>query len=285
MTTTRERLERRWTPARVVLLIVGVVVILALVAAGLALWWLPPVLAETPRERFEAPTRVAVRDAAGSAGVEVAAGWVPLGVGPFLSADEATLVSPDGAYRAELGLATLPDPSPTSMAAAATSLLAAHDLTPAAPTSTPAAAESGPSTPGAATPASPTPDAVASVPPPTAPAPAAGGSARWSEETLATGATVRYADVVRGDTTYTVVLLLPPAAAADAGQPTPQQSAVGVPSSGSLLGLTMVVSVRSDDAAAYRTVTADLLASASVFPAQSSSTPSATPPTAIGGPQ
>jgi hypothetical protein len=215
MTTTRERLERRWTPGRVVLLVAGIVVTLLVIAAGLALWWLPPVLAETPRERFDAPTQVTVQDAWGTAGVDVAPGWVPLGVGPFLPVDQVTLLSPDGVYRAELGLASLPDASPESVGAALSALLATHDL------------EAEPA-----------------------------GALGWSEETLTSGATVRYTDVQSGDTTYTVAIVLAPS---DAFAAVPQ---VDAPVAASPIpALTLVAAVPAAEAAAYRTVTADLVAS------------------------
>jgi hypothetical protein len=256
MTTTRERLERRWTPGRVVLLVVGIVVALLVVAAGVALWWLPPVLAETPRERLVAATQVTVQDAAGSAGVEVAPGWVPLGVGPFLPDDTATLLSPDGVYRAELGLAPLPDAGSAGVASALSELLAAHDL---------GGADSNPAGTDAATPGD---DSAAAA------AAAAASTIRWSEETLTSGVTVRYADVARGDTTYTVAIALPPAdPGARSDDPAPP-----------VLALTLVAAAPTADAAAYRTVTADLLASATFARASTTSpTPPADDPAATGG--
>ncbi|MFB2598218.1 hypothetical protein ACEXQE_10530 [Herbiconiux sp. P17] len=242
MTTTRERLERRWTPGRIVLLVVSIVVALLVVTAGVALWWLPPVLAETPRERLVTVTQVTVQDATGSASVEVAPGWVPLGVGPFLPDDAATLLSPDGVYRAELGLEPLADTGEASVASALSAVLAAHGLAEAPPEAAGADAETSP-------------DAL-----------------RWSEETLTSGVTVRYADVVRGDTTSTVAIVLPPAPpladpAASAGLSAPP-------------ALTLVAAVPTTDAAAYRTVTADLLASATF--ARASTTPPTTAPSSGG---
>ncbi|MCS5719983.1 hypothetical protein N1027_17770 [Herbiconiux sp. CPCC 205763] len=263
MTTTRERLERRWTPGRVVLLVVGIVVAVLVVGAGVALWWLPPVLAETPRERLVTSTPVRVQDASGSAGVEVAPGWVPLGIGPFLSDDAATLLSPDGVYRAELGLAPLPEVSPTSVASALAALLAAHDLDAGAADSserasnpdrdTGADADSGP--------AGPTDEAASGI--------------RWSEETLTSGVTVRYADIVRGDTTSTVAIVLPPVGSL--ADPAAGTTAGTAASASPTLALTLVAAVPTADAAAYRTVTADLVATATFARA---ATGSPTPPAA-----
>lgn len=105
MSTTRDRLEhRRRSPWRVVLVIVGAVVVALGVAAAVAVLALPPVLAETPRERFGATTLARVHDDTASASVELSAGWLAIGVGPFLPTDRARLVSPDGAYRLELAL-------------------------------------------------------------------------------------------------------------------------------------------------------------------------------------
>lgn len=250
MTTTRERLERRWTPGRVVLLVVGVVVALLVVASAVALWWLPPVLAETPRERLTAPTAVSVQDASGRAGVEVAAGWVPLGVGPFLPGDTATVLSPDGVYRAELGLAHLSGTDDSAIASALSALLVAHDLT-----DVPAGSDAASTTEGPAS------------------------ALRWSEETLISGITVRYADIVRGDTTFTVVLAFPqpgPPSTSEADGPTPTESLQSTPpapgatpsppapgaSASPFLALTLVAMTPTADATNYRTVTADLLASA-----------------------
>jgi hypothetical protein len=176
MTTTRERLERRWSPGRIVLLIGGLIAALLAVAAVVAIWWLPPVLAETPRVRFETDARITLETGAGaadgaagdrstgrgSATVLVAAGWVELGVGPFLPENTATILSPDAVYRAELGVTT---ESPDAVLAA---LFAAHDLASVA-------------------------DAVS-----------------WSEETLTSGLVVRYADVADGDDTVTVAIVSSP---------------------------------------------------------------------------
>ncbi|SDZ14530.1 hypothetical protein SAMN05216554_2624 [Herbiconiux ginsengi] len=274
MTTTRERLERRWTPGRVVLLVVGIVAALLLVAAGVALWWLPPVLAETPRERLMTPTPVMVRDASGSAAVDVEAGWVPLGVGPFLPEDAATLLSPDGVYRAELGLAPLPDTSAATVASALSHLLTEHDLTGPADTLG-KSATSDPAIPGN--------DAAANP-------------IRWSEETLTSGVTVRYADVTRGDTTYTVAIALPPAAVAagttstvppataasdaraDAGDvPADAAPSTDDPAAPPGVALTLIAAVPTADAVAYRTVTADLLATAT-FARTSTTSPTAPHP-------
>jgi hypothetical protein len=261
----------------VVLLVVGIVVALAVLAAAVALWWLPPVLAETPRERFAAPATVTVQDASGSASVQVEAGWVPLGVGPFLSASTATLLSPDGVYRAELSLAPLPDAGDAAVSAALSTLLTAHGLSDAD-----ADAAAGTSTPTA-----------------TGAARAAAG-VRWSEETLTSGATVRYAALHRGDTTYTVAIVLPPAdAAVPPAPPTPtpdapapaaptstQSPAATVPADATppVLALTLVAATSTPVAATYRTVTADLVASATFARASSGSpTPPVSAPLQSGG--
>jgi hypothetical protein len=220
MTTTRERLERRWSPGRVALLVGGLVAVLLLVGAALALWWLPPVLAETPRERFTTDARITVHatshddddgsdseptatDAGASgrgiASVIAAAGWVELGVGPFLPDETVTLLSPDGVYRAELGATTsAPDE-------ALPALLARHDLASAA------------------------------------------ASAGWSEETLTSSLVVRHTELDLGADTVTVAIVSPSAAAL-------------VPSTSLLL----VATVPTTDAARYRTVTADLLSTATL---------------------
>ncbi|GAA2224125.1 hypothetical protein GCM10009851_04330 [Herbiconiux moechotypicola] len=88
-------------------IVAAAVVVMLGAAAAVALWLLPPRLAEQPRERFTATTTVVVTDGTtgASASLEFDAGWLAIGVGPFLPHDRATVVSPDGAYRAELSLA------------------------------------------------------------------------------------------------------------------------------------------------------------------------------------
>ncbi|MFB2582980.1 hypothetical protein ACEXQD_17160 [Herbiconiux sp. P15] len=116
--TTRERLDRRRSPLRLVLVLVGSLVAVLGVAAAVAVVALPPVLAETPRERIAVEARESILGPAGSASVVAPVGWVVLGVGPFLDESRLTLVSPDDAYRAEFALGDDGD-----------DLLAAHDLT------------------------------------------------------------------------------------------------------------------------------------------------------------
>ncbi|MFB2583501.1 hypothetical protein [Herbiconiux liukaitaii] len=114
--TTRERLDRRRSPLRLVL--VGSLAAVLGVAAAVAVVALPPVLAETPRERIAVEARESILGPAGSASIVAPVGWVVLGVGPFLDESRLTLVSPDDAYRAEFALGDDGD-----------DLLAAHDLT------------------------------------------------------------------------------------------------------------------------------------------------------------
>lgn len=118
--TTRERLDRRRSPLRLVLVLVASTLVLLGIAAAVAAALLPPVLAETPRGRTTASTGETLRSATGSATVTVPAGWLVLGVGPFLADGTITLVSPDDAYRAEFTVL----PAGYGL----TELLAAHDI-------------------------------------------------------------------------------------------------------------------------------------------------------------
>jgi hypothetical protein len=230
MTTTRERLGRRRHRGATIAIVVSSVLVVVLTAgAGIALWLLPPVLAETPRERFESATRVAVSDEAGSASLEFETGWLGIGVGPFLPTEAATVVSPDDVYRAQLSLAP-------AAAFDGDALLTSLGLA-AAPTGFPTAA---------AAPATPP---VATAPP------------AWSTETLATGVIVHHTEIVTDDRTRVVAQVDPPAAAPGAA-PTPP--------------LVLVATVPSDVAPAYRTVTADLLATAAFAP-PGTTTPPTTP--------
>ncbi|QJU53175.1 hypothetical protein SCB71_07760 [Herbiconiux sp. KACC 21604] len=241
--TTRDLLDgRRRRPRRRarVAVIVSLAVVVALAAgAAFALWWLPPVLAETPRERLVAATTVTVFDDEGSASVVLEPGWLAIGVGPFLPTATATLESPDDAYRATFGLS-----SPEEFDAAA--LLDSLGFEEVAATS--GAAE--PATPGA------TPPATPGATPPAVP-----DELAWSEETLTSGAVVRYADVVRGDTTVTVASVSAPA-------DDPHRSVL----------LTLVASTPTANAARYRTVTAQLLSSVTFGPpGHPTASPSASP--------
>jgi hypothetical protein len=240
MTTTRERLERRWSPGRVALLVGGLLAVLLLIGATLALWWLPPVLAETPRERFATDARIAVhatsRDETGGsdaepnpsdagasgrgiASVMAGTGWVELGVGPFLSDDTVTLLSPDGVYRAELSATTsTPDE-------ALPALLARHDLASTAAT------------------------------------------ARWSEEMLTSSLVVRHTELDLGADTVTVAIV--------------SASAAALVTSTSLL---LVATVPTAEAARYRTVTADLLSTATLDAAALAPARGAPAPAPVGSP-
>ena len=236
MTTTRERLDRRNRAARVLVVVLGAILAPSLVAAALGLWLLPPILAESPRERFSAATRITLRTDAAipavsatagdgpgpdatpaltpsrtpsptptmTASASLGAGWLALGVGPFLDPSTAAFLSPDDAYRADLALLPLREGGPD---VALVAYLADHDLTSAA------------------------------------------SGAAWSGETLPSGLTVRYADVTRGADTITVAMIeLPAGADADADADAPAV-------------LVLRATVDSDDAARYRPVTADLAAS------------------------
>jgi len=264
MTTTRERLDRRNRVARILVIVLGVVVALALAAAALGLWLLPPMLADSPRERFssateitlqtEATTPVSSSDPAGAsprpgsggtpesttttawtvtANASIGAGWLALGVGPFLDPSVAVFVSPDDAYRADLALLPLRGTNPDDALA---TYLAAHDL--------------GDASAGAA----------------------------WSEETLTSGLTVRYADVAQGADTITVAMIEQPAAEADPSATTgpdpvadpsastdpPTAEAGATPATHATTAPAVVIlraTVDSADAARYRPVTADLAAS------------------------
>ncbi|WP_368496514.1 hypothetical protein [Herbiconiux sp. A18JL235] len=227
--TTRDLLDgRRRRPrrrARVAVIVSLAVVVVLAAGIAVALWWLPPVLAETPRERLEATTTVTVFDDDGSASVVVDPGWLSIGVGPFLPTATATLVSPDDAYRARFGLA-----GPDGFDATALLDSLGFGEATATATSSPGGSD-GPG--GSAAPDSPdAPDGLV-----------------WSEETLSSGAVVRYADVVRGDDTVTVASVSAPA-------DDPNRAVL----------LTLVASTPTATAADYRTVTAQLLGSVTFGP-------------------
>ncbi|WP_440710608.1 hypothetical protein [Herbiconiux sp. YIM B11900] len=208
MTSTRDRLETRGARSRRLRIaaIVSASLVLVLGAAALsALWWLPPVLAETPRERLLTDTAIVLTPAAttppptptpaptgGSAAansvtVLAEAGWVVVGVGPFLPADRAVLLSPDGVLRVEtIALHVSP----------AVGAVTADDVAPiAAPTDADQAALAAVLAGSGAAGDGEQPDLAA---------------AAWSAETLASGATVRYAELATG-AEITLVALLHPA--------------------------------------------------------------------------
>ncbi|NQX33377.1 hypothetical protein [Herbiconiux sp. VKM Ac-2851] len=250
--SSRELLERRRSPGRVVAVIGGVLALLVGAAAALALGLLPPVLASTPRERLTASaTTVTVHDATTSATVTLGEGWLLLGVGPFLPTDAQTLVSPDDAYRLVLTLepaarpfdATAPtspvslDPEDLDALLARTGGATSTNAGPADAASTETSSSSG-----------------------------AGVNTEWSHETLSSGVTVSYADVVQGDRTTTVTLVAP----------------AGLPAGAHALAL--VVTVTTAEAARYRTVTADLASTATLTLRPSgTSTPDGSVPAARGG--
>lgn len=245
--SSRELLEHRRSPGRVVAVIGGVLALLLGAAAALAVWLLPPVLAGTPRERLPASgAAVTVHDATTSATVTLGEGWLLLGVGPFLPTDAQTLVSPDDAYRLVLALEPAARPSdaaaPTSPVALDPEALGALLARTGGATSTDAASTG------------------------TGSSSAAEVIAEWSHETLVSGVTVSYADVVHGDRTTTVALVVPP------------HPPAGAPA------LALVASVATADAARYRTVTADLAATAAVTRRPSGTpTPDGSIPAARGG--
>ncbi len=217
MTSTREHLERRGARPRrrrILAIVAAALVALLAAAALVALWWLPPVLAETPRERLVADTAITLMPAAvatpgvpasdsgpdsdsgsdstsdgavtpipsgastaQSVSVLASAGWVVVGIGPFLPSDRTVLLSPDSVLRVE---AIAVDAAPGSDADQG--MLAA------------VLATSSAFGDGEA------PDLSA---------------ASWSDETLTSGATVRYAELP-GDGTTTLVALLRPATPASA---------------------------------------------------------------------
>jgi hypothetical protein len=259
--SSRDLLDRRRSAGRIVAVVAGVLALLLGVTAALGLWLLPPVLACTPRERLTtaAPT-VTVHDGTTAATVTPGAGWLLLGVGPFLPTDAQTLVSPDDAYRLVVTLAPVPAPlagaDPTSPPGlepdALEALLARTGAADAASA-------------GDAAPTDPSPTGAASAGPSPAGSGASGASgaphpvAEWSREVLANGVTVSYADIVRGSDTTTVALVAPPAETA------------GAPA------LALVATVPTADAARYRTATADLASTAVFAPASTvTQTPTAT---------
>lgn len=111
-TSTREALERgerRGSRLRVAGVIAGITALALGIAAAVGYFLVPPWLATVPADPVTTTMRIAVTaenepgvGRPASASVEVSAGWTPIGVGPFLPTDVATLVSPDGAYRAQL---------------------------------------------------------------------------------------------------------------------------------------------------------------------------------------
>jgi len=235
MTTTRERLDRRNRVARILFIVLGVVVVLALVAGALALWLLPPILAESPRERFPGPTDITLRTdavapgtpstsggtattpgATVTASASIGAEWLALGVGPFLDPSTAAFVSPDDAYRADLTLLPLRGTSPDDVLAG---YLADHDL-----------------------------DSAAS-------------GAAWSEETLTSGLTARYADLVQGSDTVTVAMIEQPSATDASAAPDAPTDADADADADPPAVLVLRATVASADAPRYRPVTADLAAS------------------------
>jgi hypothetical protein len=289
--SSRELLERRRSPGRVVAVIGGMLALLLGTGAALALWLLPPVLAGAPRERLTvSDAAVTVQDATTSATVTFGEGWLLLGVGPFLPTDAQTLVSPDDAYRLVLTLEPAAQPSdataPTSPVGlepealdallARTGVVAAEhgpavgngsatDRPPTDAAPTDAAPTDAAPTETAPTDAAPT-DAAASGTGSSGAAGAAGAAAEWSHETLASGATVSFADVVHGDHTTTVALVVP------AGLP------AGAPA------LALIATVATADTARYRTVTADLASTVTVTPGPTGpSTPDGSVPPSRGG--
>ncbi|MCS5722532.1 hypothetical protein N1028_11265 [Herbiconiux sp. CPCC 203407] len=218
--TTRDRLDRGRSPLRLVLVLVASTLVLLGIAAAVAVALLPPVLAETPRERMTASTGQTLRSATGSATVTVPAGWLVLGVGPFLTDDTITLVSPDDAYRAEFTLL----PAGSSL----TGLLAAHDITSAAAT------------------------------------------AAWNTEELSSGYSVRWTELAADDdadasASATGVEKGPAAEASEEDRgSTIVLVALTAPDPTMPVELVLVATVSAPDAAAYRTVTADLLAEATL---------------------
>ncbi|WP_066042999.1 hypothetical protein [Herbiconiux solani] len=291
--STRDRLDRR-PPGRalrtIVLAAVGTVVIAALVAAGIALFVLPPVLAETPRERLTSAqpltvTRTAEAVTAAtsatssppspsaskpdpnlvSASVTLDAGWVVIGVGPFLPADSAAATSPDGVYRADIEL--LP-PAPTSSAPSASTDTAAP------PSQAPASGPPDDQAPGE--------QSIEVTEPPIDQAlqelldergvGAAVETAVWNDETLSSGVRVRYADLVDGDDTVTVAIATGPASLAGASA---EASASAPITAAAESRLVLLARTPTAVAADYRTVTASLLASAVFASGSSTSVPSA----------
>lgn len=264
MTTTRDRLHRRSrrrTRVRVAVIVsVSVLVVLA-VAAAFALWWLPPVLAQTPRERFITDTRISLHDDDGAASVAVGTGWLAIGVGPFLPSDAATLISPDDVYHAEFDLV------PAGRPFDGNALLVELGLI-----DPPAGATDAPAPPGSDAATTPPAATDASTPAAQADPAAPEGDVRsrpiiWNTETLATGVVVHHMSYTTGLDTVTVALAEPVQRVAGAGS-----------------ALTLVATVPTDVAPQYRTVTADLLASARFTPAEAvTETPAAAPATI--GPQ
>lgn len=231
MTSTRDRLEHRGARSRVVRIVVVVTasLLLLLGAAALSgLWWLPPVLAETPRERVLTDTALVLSPAvpspstssspaAGaaapiSATVTAGTGWVIVGVGPFLPADRAVLLSPDGVLRIEATAVATTGATAEAGQAVLEDVLAA----------------SGTFADGEE------PDLSA---------------AAWSDETLASGAVVQYAELARGSETILVAVLRPAASASQA---------LSADQTG--IALALLAAAPTDRSAAYRATIADLLA-------------------------
>jgi hypothetical protein len=209
------------------------------------------VLAETPRERITAtsetaastaPTAEALRSATGSATVAVPAGWLVLGVGPFLAEGTTTVVSPDDAYRAEFTV--LPVTSAPAGHSAYTELLAAHDIT--------------------------TAEATAAWNTETL---SSGYSVRWTELTAD--------DAAEGASATEREKGIAGEAAEDDREPTIVLATLTAPDPTIPVELVLVATVSAPDAGAYRTVTADLLTEATLS-ATASTTPPTSPATGGG---
>lgn len=242
--TTRDRLDRHRSPLRLVLVLVTSTLVLLGIAAALAVALLPPVLAETPRERIAADTAETLRSATGSATVTVPSGWLVLGVGPFLAEDTATVVSPDDAYRAEFSV--LPVSSDSAGRTAYTDLLAAHDVTTAEATAT------------------------------------------WNTETLSSGYSVRWTELTADDGATGGPSSTEAEGAAGEGDDrgsTIVLATLTAPGPAIPVELVLIATVSAADAAAYRTVTADLLLEATLSaPASTTPPPSNPRPTSTAPP-
>jgi hypothetical protein len=75
-----------------------------LAAAAAATLLVPPALAQVPSAPLSAQSTLTLGEGGQFASVTLSAGWTRIGTGPFLPADRATLVSPDGVYRVEVEL-------------------------------------------------------------------------------------------------------------------------------------------------------------------------------------
>jgi hypothetical protein len=269
--TTRDRLDRRRSPLRLVLVLVASTLVLLGIAAAVAVALLPPVLAETPRERMLANTGEALRSSTGSATVTVPTGWLVLGVGPFLAEDTITVVSPDDAYRAEFTVLPAGTAAPSGTAgpegatAVATSTASAQ----------PAAATPHPPSSARSTYA----ELLAAHD-----ITAAATTAAWNAETLTSRYAVRWTELMPDDDAGpggADVEKATTAAAADDQASTTVLAVLTAPGEATPVELVLVATVDTADAAAYRTVTADLLGRAVL-----AGTPQTAPPTpspAAGG--